>query len=165
TLDNGKGIAADLVVLGVGVKPRVALAEQAGLDVDNGVLVDEYLQTSAEGIYAAGDIANWPDATTGQRLRVEHWVLAGRHGQAAARNLLGEQRPFKDVPFFWSGHFDVKIRYMGPVEDWDETEVEGDVAAGDCLVRYKKNGTTLAVATVGRDVAALEWEAETEAQT
>ncbi|HLQ86591.1 MAG TPA: FAD-dependent oxidoreductase [Salinisphaeraceae bacterium] len=165
TLDNGKGIAADLVVLGVGVKPRVALAEQAGLDVDNGVLVDEYLQTSAEGIYAAGDIANWPDATTGQRLRVEHWVLAGRHGQAAARNLLGEQRPFKDVPFFWSGHFDVKIRYMGHVEDWDETEVEGDVAAGDCLVRYKKNGTTLAVATVGRDVAALEWEAETEAQT
>ena len=164
-LDNGTELAADLVVLGVGVKPRTELAEQAGLEVDNGVVVDERLQTSVAGIYAAGDIANWPDATTGLRLRVEHWVLAERHGQAVARILLGDEEPFKDVPFFWSGHFDVKIRYMGHVENWDTTEIEGDVAAGDCLVRYQKSGQTLAVAAVGRDVAALEWEAETEART
>lgn len=156
TLTTGERIAADLVVLGIGVRPRLALAEAAGLAVDRGVLVDETLQTSVPGIYAAGDIASWPQHPQGERLRVEHWVVAERQGQVAAQNMLGAQQAYRDVPFFWSAHHEVTIRYVGHALAWDEVQIEGDMAANDCAVHYRKAGRTLAVATLGRDLQALE---------
>jgi len=162
TLKGGKVLAADLVVVGIGVRPRLQLAERAGLRIDRGVVVDRYLETSAPGIYAAGDIARWPDKATGQSIRAEHWVVAQRHGQAAARNMLGQQQAFADVPFFWSQHYDMPVNYVGHAEKWDETTIEGDVAGKDCVVRFKQGGRVLAAASIYRDVANLEIEAAME---
>ena len=158
TLDNGDVIPADLVVVGVGVHPRLELAQKAGLTVDKGVVVDAFLETSAPGIYAAGDIARFPDAFSGAHLRVEHWVVAERQGQVAARNMLGGRELFDAVPFFWSQHYDQSISYVGHAERWDALEIDGSPAAGDCAVRYMANGKCIAVATVGRDGASLEAE-------
>jgi NADPH-dependent 2,4-dienoyl-CoA reductase/sulfur reductase-like enzyme/nitrite reductase/ring-hydroxylating ferredoxin subunit len=162
TLENGERLAADLVVVGIGVRPRTALAQGAGLDVDNGVLVDEYLEASVPGIYAAGDIARWPDARAGGRIRVEHWVLAERHGQVAALNMMGQRQAFTQAPFFWSAHYETSIRYVGHAEKWDRVEIDGDLDADNCRVAYLQGGRTLAVATIGRDRANLEAEVELE---
>lgn len=156
TLSDGTRIAADLVVIGVGVKPRLALAEAAGIAIDRGVLVDEYLETSLPGVYAAGDIARWPIGANGETARIEHWVVAERQGQIAAENMLGARKPYRDVPFFWSVHHEVAIRYVGHGAGWDEIRIDGDPAAGDCAVSYLGKGRTLAVATIGRDAQALE---------
>jgi NADPH-dependent 2,4-dienoyl-CoA reductase/sulfur reductase-like enzyme/nitrite reductase/ring-hydroxylating ferredoxin subunit len=162
TLSGGGTVEADFLVLGVGVKPALALAESAGLALDRGISVDPYLETSAPGIYAAGDVARWPDPHTGERIRVEHWVVAERQGQAAAANMLGAREPFTAVPFFWSQHYDTAISYVGHAEKWDTIEVDGDPTALAAAVRFKLGGRVMAVATLGRDLDSLKAEAALE---
>ncbi|WP_027550388.1 FAD-dependent oxidoreductase [Bradyrhizobium sp. Cp5.3] len=162
TLKSGGVIEADLVVTGVGVRPRLGLAEQAGLAIDRGLTVDAYLETSASGIFAAGDIARWPDPHSGESIRVEHWVVAERQGQTAARNMLGRRERFDAVPFFWSQHYDVPINYLGHAESFDDILVDGSIAGKDCLLKYRKGGRVLAVASIYRDLDSLKAELEME---
>jgi len=154
-LDDGASLDAELVVVGIGVRPRIGLAHDAGLAIDGGIMVDEYLETSVPGIYAAGDIARWPDPYSGERLRIEHWVVAERQGQTAARNLLGRRERYTAVPFFWSQHYDVSIDYVGHAASWDDIEQRGDVGAHDVALRFRKAGRTLAVATIFRGQESL----------
>lgn len=157
TLDDGAKLPADIVVIGIGVRPSLDLAKQMGLTVDNGVVVDEFLESSAAGIYAAGDIASFP-YRTGGRIRVEHFVVAERQGQCAAENMLGMRRKYDDIPFFWSAHFGKEIRYVGHASTADDTAVGGDIAKENAIVAYRENGKAVAFASLGRDLACLRAE-------
>jgi NADPH-dependent 2,4-dienoyl-CoA reductase/sulfur reductase-like enzyme/nitrite reductase/ring-hydroxylating ferredoxin subunit len=156
-LDDGTILDCDLVVVGIGVHPNTALAEKAGIATENGVLVDEFLETNVPGIFAAGDIARWPDPRAGH-IRVEHWVVAERQGQTAARNILGARERFATPPFFWSNHFDLHVHYVGHGGRADQATVSGNVKAKDASVLFRDGEKLTAVASVGRDVENLKAE-------
>jgi NADPH-dependent 2,4-dienoyl-CoA reductase/sulfur reductase-like enzyme/nitrite reductase/ring-hydroxylating ferredoxin subunit len=165
TLDDGSSIDADVVVFGVGVRPRLELAEAAGLKMDRGVIVNAMLETSAAGVYAVGDIARFPDARTGEPIRVEHWVVAQRMGQVAARNVLGANEAFDHAPFFWSAHYDVSINYVGHAEKIEKVETDGSAEQHDFSARLESaDGKVMALATIFRDTESLEVEVEMEKQ-
>src|SRR5262249_43476609 len=165
TLRGGAAVDADMVVIGAGVRPSVALAERSGLNVDRGILVNEFLETSEPGIFAAGDVARWPDPHSRPHIRVEHWVVAERQGQTAARNILGRRERFDAVPFFWSRHYDTTIRYIGHAERWDRVQIDGSLDAHDASVKFVLNDIPIAVATIGRDRECLEAEVAFESHT
>ena len=147
---------------GIGVRPRIDLAVKAGISINRGVVVNPCLETSAKGVFAAGDIARWPDPHSGGSLRVEHWVVAERQGQTAALNMMGHRKKFTAIPFFWSQHYDVPINYVGHAENWDQVAVEGDISRGVCVMRFKRNGRTLAIASISGDRESLQAEISME---
>jgi NADPH-dependent 2,4-dienoyl-CoA reductase/sulfur reductase-like enzyme/nitrite reductase/ring-hydroxylating ferredoxin subunit len=156
TLDDGTTLDARVVVMGVGVRPRTALAEASGIAVDRGILVNEYFRTSAPDVFAAGDVARYPYFD--QKVRIEHWVVAERQGQAVAAAMVGRGHPFRDVPFFWSTHYDATISYLGHAERWDSIEIKGSLDGGSAFVVYRGDGLIQAVAGLNRDHALLEAE-------
>jgi len=163
-LSDGSALAAELVVVGVGVRPRTKLAEEAGLHVDDGVIVDDRFRASSPDVYAIGDVARFP--YDGEWVRIEHFAVAERHGQAAARAILGQSEegdPRKpearrDVPFFWSQHHDVTLSYVGHAATFEVASVHGDLQKRDAIVAYRRGGRVRAVLTVGRDKASLAAE-------
>jgi NADPH-dependent 2,4-dienoyl-CoA reductase/sulfur reductase-like enzyme/nitrite reductase/ring-hydroxylating ferredoxin subunit len=163
TLADGQKVPADFVVIGVGVVPRTELAEAAGLRVNNGVIVDEHFETSSPGIFAAGDIAAYPSPAGGERLRIEHWVVAEQQGQIAAANMLGLKQRFTAAPFFWTEQFDVALQYVGHAPSWDELRPEGEIGKRDLIIRYYRDGRHLASASINRHLENLEDELSIEA--
>src|SRR5438477_3208214 len=160
-LDDGTILDCDLVVVGIGVRPNTTLAEEAGIATDNGVLVNEFLETTVPAVFAAADIARGPDPRAG-RIRVEHWVVAQRQGQTAAWNMLGAREPFTLPPFFWSNHFDVHIHYVGHGSGKDRATVLGDLKTKHTSVVFRDGKKVTAVASVGADLENLKAEVALE---
>ncbi|HET9440378.1 MAG TPA: FAD-dependent oxidoreductase [Longimicrobiales bacterium] len=161
-LDDGTAIKADLVLLGIGVRPRVEIAQSAGIEVDRGIVVNEQLETSAPGVYAVGDVARYPDARSGRPIRIEHWVVAQRQGQVAAANILGAGIRFTSVPFFWTQQYDMTVNYVGHAEDWTHINVDGSPEERDCAASFMDGERLLAYVSIGRDRESLEAERKLE---
>ena len=142
--NDGQTLDCDAVVVGVGVKPRTALAEAAGLAMGDGVLADELLQTSAEGVFAAGDVVSAQHPFYGQRIRVEHWANALEQGPAAARNMLGAGAPYDKLPYFFSDQYDVGMEYAGYATSWDRVVVRGDLAGREFIAFWLAGDRVLA---------------------
>ena len=158
TTASGARLKADYVLVGIGVRPRLDLGRSAGLRVADGILVDQYLETGVPGIYAAGDIAAYPDPLTNEPVRIEHWAVAERQGEVVAANMLSHSQPFHAVPFFWTEQHGVTVRYVGRAARWDDIRIDGDLRAGEAVIRYFDNGIHRATATLGRDLDSLEDE-------
>jgi len=156
-LDSGDSIEAELVIVGVGVRPATDLLEGFELHKDGGVIADQYLSIGND-IYAAGDIVHFPAARTGDTRRIEHWRTSLQQGRVAAHNMAGTPTPFTAVPFFWTTQFDVTLNYVGHAVDWDEIKYEGDLASKDFLAFYVKGGRIVAVAGMNRDRELDIWE-------
>lgn len=154
-LDDGQAVDCDFVIVGTGIRPNTQLAEMAGCWVENGVRVNEYLETSVPGIFAAGDIACWPDPHSGRSIRVEHWEVAERQGQTAALNMMGDRVKFQDVPFFWTQHYDLSLGYVGFSDRFDRMDVMGSLEDKDFAVAYYEDLKVAAVLTLGRDRESL----------
>ncbi len=153
TLDDGEELAADLVIMGVGVRPRVELAKAANLRIENGIVVDEHLRTSSEHVYAAGDVARFP--YDGALVRIEHFSVAERHGRTAALSMLARSPEVKDIPFFWSAHHDVTLSYVGHAEKFDRVVVGGSLDGRDATIGYLDGERVKAIVTVNRDKQGL----------
>jgi 3-phenylpropionate/trans-cinnamate dioxygenase ferredoxin reductase component len=146
----GATIPCELVVVGVGMRPADAWLRGAGLALGDGVLVDAFCETSAQGIFAAGDVANWPYGPSGERVRLEHYDNALRQGEAAARNMLGQRRPFTSVPYFWSDQYDMKLQYVGHAHAEDQVVLRGRLADGPFMAFYLRAGRLRAALAVNR---------------
>jgi 3-phenylpropionate/trans-cinnamate dioxygenase ferredoxin reductase component len=146
--ESGRAIECDFVVVGAGATPNVELGQRAGLDTDNGILVDPRLQTSAENIFAAGDVANHMHPFYERRVRVEHWANAQNQGPVAAHSMLGSQRPYEDLPYFFSDQYDVGMEYSGLPNADDRVVFRGDVASGEFIAFWLRDG----VVTAGMNV-------------
>ncbi len=149
-LDDGEALAADLVVVGLGVKPATEILQGVKLNADGSVTTDRRLQV-ADGLYAAGDVARFPDWRDGSPIRIEHWRLAAQHGRVAAHNMAGRQVEFAGVPFFWSEQFDLFLQYVGYAASWDELIVHGDLPGRNFLAFYVKGNRVMAAAGLQRD--------------
>jgi apoptosis-inducing factor 3 len=150
-LDNGDRLSADIAIVGIGVQPATDFLEGVACDSkDHSILTNDYLQ-AADGLYAAGDIARYPDWRTGEPTRVEHWRIAAQQGQVAAYNMAGKPTKFRAVPVFWTMQFKFPLRYVGHVEQWDELIVDGDLRSRQFIAFYVKDNHVLAVATSKRD--------------
>jgi 3-phenylpropionate/trans-cinnamate dioxygenase ferredoxin reductase subunit len=148
---SGLTVECDAVVVGAGVRPDVMLAQRAGLEVDDGIVCDSKLETSARGIYAAGDCCNYDSVIHGRRLRVEHWDVAMQQGIAAAGNMLGDERDYDVVPYFFSDLADwASLEYVGPAYEWDEVIWRGERDAGEFSAWYLKDGRVAGALSVGR---------------
>jgi 3-phenylpropionate/trans-cinnamate dioxygenase ferredoxin reductase component len=154
---SGKRIECDAVVVGAGVRPDTMLAQRAGLEVENGIVCDRTLQTSAEGIFAAGDCCSYESVIHGERLRIEHWDVAMQQGQAAGANLLGEGKDYDVVPYFFSDLADwASLEYVGPAYEWDEVVFRGERDSGEFLAWYLKDGKVAAALSVERSEDLVE---------
>jgi len=150
-LDTGETVSADIVVVGIGVDPNTDFVEPDLLaEGDRSIVVNEFLQ-AAPNLYAAGDSAQFPYAKTGEPIRVEHWRVALQQGRTAAINMAGDSTPFTAVPFFWTGQFGLKLRYVGHAEDWDEVIIQGSLDEKTFLAFYVQGEQVMAVAGMGRD--------------
>jgi 3-phenylpropionate/trans-cinnamate dioxygenase ferredoxin reductase subunit len=151
-LENGERLPADLVIMGVGITLHTELARDAGLEMTDAgaVVVDEFLRTSDPDIYAAGDIAAWPDPTFGERLRVEHWDVARQQGTAAGRNMTGEAKPYTALPYFYSDLFDLSFEVWGNLGAWDQTALRGSLEERSFAFYYFSQGRMVGVLAAGR---------------
>ncbi len=156
SLSTGANIDADLVVAGVGVTPVTDVAEAAGLQTDNGIVVNEFLETSAAGVYAAGDVARFQDALSGKRRRLEHWDNAVKQGQHIARTLRGERKPFENIPYFFSDVFDLSYEFWGDTQGAERTEYKGDVNSSSFSAWWFKGNRVVAAFAMNRPDAERE---------
>jgi len=147
---DGEAVGCDFVVVGIGIDPDMGLAEGTGIEVGNGMIVDERCRTNVEGVFAAGDVANFPNPILGERLRLEHWANAQNQGVAAAKAMLGSEEPYADVPWFWSDQYDLNLQYVGYASSWDRIVIRGSVPERRFTAFYVKDGRLRAAMTLNR---------------